>query len=53
MLASSGVAVDLFFVWWLDVWTVIASTGRRELETVDGKWEILIIWIVDKESVVN
>jgi len=40
-------------VWWFNVGSVVAGTGRRELKAVDGEWEVLIIWIVDEESVVD
>lgn len=40
-------------MWGFDVWTIITSTSRRKFEAIDGEWKILIIWIIDKESVVN
>lgn len=40
-------------MWGFDVWTIITSTSRRKFEAIDGKWKILIIWVIDKESVVN
>jgi len=40
-------------VWWFDVGTVVASASGWELEAVDGEWEVVIIWIVDQEPVVD
>jgi len=43
----------LLLVWWLGVGSVVAGAGGWELEAVDGEWEVLIIWIVDQEPVVD
>jgi len=43
----------LLLVWWLGVSSVVAGAGGWELEAVDGEWEVLIIWIVDQEPVVD
>ena len=43
----------LFSVWRLNIVSIVAGTGRWQLEGLDGKWEVLIIWIVDQESVVD
>jgi len=36
-----------------DVSTNEASAARVKLEGFDGEWEVLIIWVVDEESVDN
>ena len=40
-------------MWGLNVGTVEAGTGRWQLEAVDGEGQVLIIWIVDQETVVD
>ena len=40
-------------MWRLNIVSIIAGTGRWKLEGLDGEWEVLIIWIVDQESVVD
>lgn len=37
----------------LNVVSIVAGTGRWKLEGLDGEWEVLIIWIVDQEPVVD
>lgn len=44
---------SLLLVWGLNVGTVEAGAGRRQLEAVDGEGQVLIIWIVDQETVVD
>ena len=45
--------LDLLLVWGLDIGSVVTSASRWKLEAVDGEWKISIIWIIDKESVVD
>lgn len=45
--------VGLLLVWGLDVGTVEAGAGGRQLEAVDGEGQVLIIGIVDEEPVVD
>ena len=45
--------LSLLLVWWLNEGTVVTGTSRWELEAVDSEWKVLIIWIVDQESVVD
>lgn len=52
-MASSINLYCLFSVWCFCVCTIITSTCRRKLEAINGKWKIMIIWIVHKESVVD
>lgn len=40
-------------MWRLNVGSIVAGTGRWQLECLDGEWEVLVIRIVDKESVVD
>ena len=40
-------------MWWFSIGSIVTGTGRWELEAVDGKWEVLIIRIIDQEPVVN
>jgi len=40
-------------VWGLDIGSVVTSASRWKLEAVDGEWEVLVIWIVDQEPVVD
>jgi len=43
----------LLLVWRLNIVAIVAGTGGWKLEGLDGEWEVLIIWIVDQESVVD
>ena len=40
-------------MWRLNIVSIVAGTGGWKLEGLDGEWEILIIRIVDQESVVD
>lgn len=40
-------------MWRLNIVSIVAGTGGWELEGLDGEWEVLIIWIVNQESVVD
>lgn len=37
----------------LRICSVVACAGRRELECFDSEWEVMVIWVIDKEPVVD
>lgn len=41
------------FVGWLGIGTVVAGTGRGQLEGLDGEGQVLIIGVIDEEPVVD
>ena len=40
-------------VWRLNIVTIVAGAGRWQLESLDSKWEVLVIGVVDQEPVVD
>ena len=40
-------------MWRLHIVTIVAGAGRWQLESLDGEGEVLVIWVVDKEPVVD
>ena len=40
-------------VWRLNIVAIVAGTGRWQLEGLDSEGEVLVIWVVDQEPVVD